>query len=66
MPNYPGPSSTDMGNGNLQGFQNSQPTQTRATGSKQTINGQSLLNANAPGKLNENRFTSLEPGKQTK
>ena len=55
----------DMNNP-LQGFQNPQPTQVRATGAKQIISGQSLLNANAPGKLNENRFSSLKPSRNDK
>lgn len=62
---YPGPSSTNMTD-NLQGFQNIQPPQVKASGSKQTINGQSLLNAKAPGKLNENRFSSLKPSRNDK
>jgi hypothetical protein len=45
----------------LQGFQNAQPPQTQATGEKRIVDGQSLLNAKAAGKLNENRFTSLKP-----
>lgn len=63
---YPRPSAIDMGNGNLDGFQNAQPPQVRASGEKITKDGQSLINANAPGMMNENRFTSLKPSKQSK
>lgn len=62
---FPRPSQPDMSNP-LVGFQNAQPPQVRASGDKTPKDGQSLLNAKAPGKLNENRFTSLEPGKQSK
>lgn len=63
---YPRPSSTNMGDGNLTGFTAAQAPQVRAYGDKSPKDGQSLLNANAPGKLNENRFTSLKPSHKTK
>jgi hypothetical protein len=67
MAQYPDNPTSDTNNGDpLTGYQHPQPDQTQATGKKQIIDGQALLNAKAPGKLNENRFTSLEPSKQSK
>lgn len=67
MAQYPDNPVTDTNGGApLTGYEHLQPDQTRATGKKQIIDGQTLLNAKAPGKLNENRFTSLEPSKQSK
>lgn len=64
MATYPRPSNTDMGDGNATGFTApSAPQASPATG-RQIIDGQALLNARAPGKLNENRSTSLRPRKK--
>jgi hypothetical protein len=43
-----------------------QPPQVQAYGTKETRDGQALLKANAPGKLNENRFSSLKPSRNDK
>jgi hypothetical protein len=67
MAQYPDNEIADTNKGEpLTGYQHQQPDQTMATGKKQIIDGQALINQNAPGKLNENRFTSLEPSKQSK
>lgn len=58
MANYPRPSKTDMGADNETGFTAELPT-TFANGSGQIIDGKPLLKAKQPGKLNENRTTSL-------
>lgn len=65
MAYFPDKSTPDMSNpyGTIQ---YPQPAQTKATGNKQTINGQDLLNAKAPGKMNENRFSSLKPRRNDK
>lgn len=62
---FPGPSPVSFSDP-LTGFQNIQPPQVRATGDKTPKDAQALLNAHAPGMLNENRFTSLKPSKQSK
>lgn len=62
---FPRPSKTDMGDGNETGFTAEQPPKF-VNGKSQIIDGKSLLKANAVGKLNENRFTSLSGKPQTK
>lgn len=57
---------TDRGDGNLGSIIKAQPPQVRPSNAMAPINGQSLLNAKAPGKMNENRFSSLKPKSQTK
>lgn len=67
MAQYPDNEIADTNKGEpLTGYQHQQPDQTQATGKKQIIDGQSLLKARAPGMLNENRFTSLKPSRQSK
>lgn len=59
------PTPTDYGDGNMGSINKLQPPQVRAYG-KKIQDGQGLLNAKAPGKMNENRFTSLKPSRQSK
>lgn len=67
MAQYPSPSPTDKGDGNLQGFTaNLAPQSPDKPGGSQVVDGQSLIDAHAPGKMNENRFTSLKPSPQAK
>lgn len=65
MTQYPRPSQTDMGDGNETGFTAEQPP-VQQNGKSEIRDGQPLLDANAVGKLNENRFTSLKPSPKTK
>jgi len=43
-----------------------QPPKVYPNGAIKPVDGQSLLNAKAPGKLNENRFSSLKPSRNDK
>lgn len=63
MAQFPRPSKTDMGDGNETGFTAEQPDK-HDNGKPEIRDGQPLLNAKAPGKLNENRSTSLRPRKK--
>ena len=65
MASYPRPSAVNYGEGNLKGFTAEQPA-THPNGKPEIRDGKSLLKANAPGKLNENRSTSLRPSHKTK
>jgi len=60
------PTSSDRGDGNLGSINKDQPPQVRPMNAMKPIDGQSLLNAKAPGKMNENRFTSLKPSRNDK
>jgi hypothetical protein len=66
MAQYPRPSAINEGDGNLKGFTAEQPDKAPAAYGKTIIDGQSLLNAKLPGKMNENRFTSLKPRRNDK
>jgi hypothetical protein len=65
MAQYPRPSATNYGSGNLQGFTAEQPSK-QTNGKSEIRDGQPLLNARKPGKLNENRFSSLKPSRNDK
>lgn len=63
MAQYPRPSSTNYGDGNLTGFTAEQPAK-HPNGKPEIRDGKPLLEAKKPGKLNENRSTTLRPRKK--
>lgn len=66
MAQFPRPSKVNMDDP-LVGFTAEQASvSSDKPGGSKVIDGKSLLDAKAPGKLNENRFTSLKPRRNDK